>query len=126
MRKRLELLWGNPKHEEQSAYEQEDKAKVMIRVITGYRIKKGADMESILMRLRADAMQYPGFVSAENLIGRRDSSIVIVISTWNTAEDWKEWEKSKARAGLLKEARALLEDETKAAIYDIVPTRKWA
>ena len=98
----------------------------MIKVITGYRIKQGADMESILVRLRADAMQYPGFVSAENLISRRDSAVVLVISTWNTAEDWKEWEQSKARVGLLKEAQAILEDETKATIYDIAPTRKWA
>ena len=52
--------------------------------------------------------------------------IVIVISTWNTAEDWKEWGKSKDRSGLLEEVQPLLEDQTKATIPDIVPTRKWA
>ena len=96
----------------------------MIKIIIGYRVKEGANIEPILMRLRTDAMQYPGFVSAENLISRTDSSIVIIINTWNTAENWVEWEKSEVRAALHREVQPLLQDGTKATIYEVVPTTR--
>jgi len=80
-------------------------------------------MQPILLRLRSDAMQYPGFVSAENLINRRDVSIVIIISTWEKVEDWEMWENSELRLKLLREAEPVLEDKTRAASYGIMPTQ---
>lgn len=97
----------------------------MIKVIVGYRVKKGADIRPPLLKFRMDAMQYPGFVGAENLTNRRDSSIIIVISTWEGPENWIAWEKSKVRAELIKEIEPLVEDQTRVAIYDIIPTTKW-
>ena len=97
----------------------------MIKVIVGYRVKKGADIKPLLLKLRMDAMQYPGFVGAENLANRRDSSIILVISTWDRAENWIAWEKSKVGAELLKEIGPLVEDQTRVQIYDIIPTKKW-
>jgi heme-degrading monooxygenase HmoA len=98
----------------------------MIKVITGYRVKKGVDIKPLLLKLRMDAMQYPGFVGAENLTHRRDSSLVLVISTWASSENWVAWEKSKVRAELLKEVEPLVEDQTRVAIYEIIPTAKWS
>jgi len=98
----------------------------MIKVIMGYRMKKGADVKPLLLKLRMDAMQYPGFVGAENLTHRRDSSLVLVISTWERPENWVAWEKSKVRAELIKELEPLVEDQTRVAIYDIIPTAKWS
>lgn len=87
-------------------------------------MKQGADMQPVLLRLRSDAMQYPGFVSAENLINRRDVSIVIVISTWERVEDWEMWENSELRLKLLRETEPLLEDKTRATLYGIIPTQR--
>ena len=97
----------------------------MIKVIVGYRVKEGADIKPLLLKLRMNAMQYAGFVGAENLIHRRDSSLILAISTWERVENWIAWEKSKVRAELLKEVEPLVEDQTRVAIYDIIPTRKW-
>ena len=47
----------------------------MIKVVTGHKVKEGADIQPILLKLRSHAMQYPGYVSAENLLGEKDSSI---------------------------------------------------
>ena len=95
----------------------------MIKVLEGFKVKQGADMQPILLRLRSDAMQYPGFVSAENLINRRDVSIVIIISTWEKVEDWEMWENSELRLKLLREAEPVLEDKTRATSYGIMPTQ---
>ncbi len=97
----------------------------MIKVIVGYRMRKGADIRPLLLRLRVDAMQYPGFVGAENLTHRRDSSLIVVMSTWDRAENWIAWEQSKVRAELLKEVESLVEDQTRVEIYDIISTTKW-
>ncbi len=96
----------------------------MIKVITGYRVKEGADIKPLLMKSRVDAMQYPGFVGAENLASRRDSSIILVISTWERTENWIAWQKSKVKAELLEEIEPLVEDETRIEIYDVIPTTK--
>jgi len=97
----------------------------MIKVVVGHKVKKDADIQPILLKLRSHAMQYPGYVSAENLLGEKDSSLVIVISTWEKAEDWRIWEKSKIRVELYREAETLLEEEPKVTIYRIVPAQKW-
>jgi hypothetical protein len=34
----------------------------MIKVIVGYRVKKDTEIKPLLLKLRMDAMQYPGFV----------------------------------------------------------------
>jgi antibiotic biosynthesis monooxygenase (ABM) superfamily enzyme len=97
----------------------------MIKVIVGYRVKAGKDIRPILLKLRMNAMQYPGFVGAENLTHRRDPSVIVAISTWEGPENWVAWEKSKVREELVKEIEPLVEDRTRVEIYDIIPTTRW-
>ena len=97
----------------------------MIKVIVGYRVKAGKDIRPLLLKLRMNAMQYPGFVGAENLTHRRDPSVIVAISTWEGPENWVAWEKSKVREELVKEIEPLVEDRTRVEIYDIIPTRRW-
>ena len=67
-------------------------------------------------------MQYPGFISAENLVGVQDDSIVVFVSTWNAVENWIAWETSSIRTGLNRQTEELLGEETKVTIYRIAPT----
>jgi antibiotic biosynthesis monooxygenase (ABM) superfamily enzyme len=97
----------------------------MIKVIVGYRVKVGADIRPLLLKLRMNAMQYPGFVGAENLTHRRDAAIIVAISTWEGPENWIAWEKSKVREELIKEIEPMVEDQTKVELYDIIPTTRW-
>ena len=97
----------------------------MIKVIVGYRVKEGANIRPLLLKLRMDAMRYPGFVGAENLINKRDTAVIIVIYTWERAENWIAWGKSKVRAELLKDIEPLVQDKTREEIYDIIPTIQW-
>lgn len=98
----------------------------MIKVVIGHKVKKGADIQPILMKLRSHAMQYPGYVGAENLLGEQDTSIVVLISTWEKAEDWRIWEKSKIRAELYQQAETILEEEPKVTVYRVVSAQRWA
>lgn len=97
----------------------------MVKVIVGYKTKKGADIQPILLKLRSHAMQYSGFMGAENFVRGKGISIVMVVYTWQSADDWTQWEKSKIRQGLLKEAETLLEDKPRVTMYTVAPPVGW-
>jgi heme-degrading monooxygenase HmoA len=97
----------------------------MIKVIIGYKLKEGADIQPVLLKLRSHAMTYAGYVGGENLINDKDTSIVAIITTWEKADDWRSWEASKARQEIHREAEPLLAEEPRVAIYRIIPTVRW-
>jgi len=69
----------------------------MIKGVIGYKVVSYKDVEPILMKLRSYAMQFPGFVGAENLVSEEDYSVVVMISTWETMEHWRSWVEGAAR-----------------------------
>ena len=94
----------------------------MVKIIVEYKVKESKDIQPALAKLRSSSLTYPGFVSAEILRSVKDVSIMAVIQTWQKPEDWWGWETSKVRQDILQEIQALLVEEPKAAVYNIVPT----
>ena len=97
----------------------------MIKVIAGYKQKKGEDIRPLLLKLRTSAMQYQGFVSAENLFNEKDSSLIIVISTWETSEYWRLWEESIIKQAVQQQLEILLKQKPRVTVYNIMPTISW-
>jgi heme-degrading monooxygenase HmoA len=97
----------------------------MLKVIIGYKTKPGADILPMLVKLRSHAMTYPGYVGAENLMNNHDVSIVAIITTWEDAEYFKDWEKSSRRLAIINEYKDLLAEEPKVSIFRIIPTKRW-
>ena len=97
----------------------------MIKVIVGYKVKEGADIQPILVNLRTNAMTFPGFISAENLYSEIDNSIVAISMSWEKLEYWKEWESSNVRQRILQDANTLLVEEPRITIYRLIPTTGW-
>jgi len=97
----------------------------MIKGIIGYKVLSYKDVEPILMQLRSHAMQYPGFVSAENLVSEEDSSIVMIISTWETIENWRTWVRSRRTQDLFQQAQAVVAEAARVTAYRTMPTVEW-
>ena len=97
----------------------------MIKGIIGYKVLSYKDIEPILMKLRSHAMQYPGFVGAENLVSEEDLSVVIMISTWQTIGNWKTWVDSRRTQDLLKEAKSVVMGTARLTAYRSMPTVEW-
>jgi len=97
----------------------------MIKAIIGYRVRAGADVEPILLKLRSHAITYPGFVAAENLQNAKDGSIVAMVQTWDKMEDWLSWEGSTIRRSILNEAKPLLLEEPRVTVYRVMATAGW-
>jgi len=97
----------------------------VIKGIIGYKVLSYKDVEPILMRLRSYAMQYPGFVGAENLVSEEDFSVVIMITTWETIENWRAWVESKGTRDLLRQAKEVAVGTARLTAYRTMPTVEW-
>jgi heme-degrading monooxygenase HmoA len=97
----------------------------MIKGIIGYKVLSYKDVEPILMQLRSHAMQYPGFVGAENLVSEEDLSVVLMMSTWETIENWRTWVESSRTRDLLRQAKAVVMGTARVTAYRTMPTVEW-
>jgi len=78
---------------------------------------KEAVLSPLLVQMRALAMSQPGYISGETLRNTEDPEEVLVIGTWQSAENWKAWFRSSARAEIQEKIDALLETKTEYGVY---------
>ena len=99
----------------------------MIKGIVGCKVRKDKDVHPILLKLKANATQYPGFRGVENLVSEENISVVAMVSTWDKLEDWRLWGESRITQDLLREAETLLMEEPRVTTYRmILPEMTWA
>lgn len=98
----------------------------MIEVIIERQVKKGEDISPLLREIRAAAIHCPGHVAGKTLINTEDSGNIVVVSTWETLEDWKVWETSETRARLCQRIEPLLAEKPKARTYMLMATEERA
>ncbi len=96
----------------------------MIKVIMGYKLRKGVEIQALLVKLRSHALTYPGFVGGENLINEQNNRIVAMLSTWDSAEQWRLWETSTTVQEILKGINSLIIGKPRVTIYKIMPITK--
>ena len=98
----------------------------MIKVIAGFKVKRGEDIQALLLKLRSHAMTFRGYIGSENLIADKDTTIIAVANTWENVIDWKDWESSSIALGIMKEIRKALVEEPRITVYRIMPTTGWS
>jgi len=78
------------------------KGKAIVKVITERRVKKGEEEKYILLisDTHAVAKQEPSYITAEPLVSIDDPSVLLVVSTWESVDDWKAWVNSEAECKL--------------------------
>jgi len=76
-----------------------------------------ARLQHLMMQARSKAIKAKGYISGETLKALDDPSKFIVLSNWNSAEDWKNWKKDSERANLQIEMSPLLLGREKCTIY---------
>jgi heme-degrading monooxygenase HmoA len=96
----------------------------MIKGIIGYKVLDYRNIEPILMQLRSYAMQYPGFVDADFLVSEEDQAVGVMISTWETMENWRKWVGSKGTLEVLQRARTSVTGTPRITAYRTLPTEE--
>ena len=98
----------------------------MIKGIVGCKVKRDTNVEPILLKLKSHAAQYEGFKGMENLVSEENGSVVAMVSTWVTLEDWKSWAQSRITQDLLRQAQTLLTEEPRLTTYrTTMPAARW-
>jgi heme-degrading monooxygenase HmoA len=84
------------------------------RIIAEERI---SDLLPLFRRLRNLATNQPGYISGETLKKIDSPGKYLVISTWQSLDDWREWVVSRERIEVQNEIDARLVEETVYEIY---------
>lgn len=83
----------------------------MVRVIVEHRTKDKEAAErliEVIRELRNEAMKQPGYITGETLADTEDPTSILVISTWQTPEDWDAWDTSETRRRITEQMDPLL------------------
>jgi heme-degrading monooxygenase HmoA len=74
-------------------------------------------LSTLLNKLRSLTLDQPGYISGETLRRIDDIDETMVISTWQSLEDWNRWVNDPQRAEIQEEIDRLLGQETEYAMY---------
>ncbi len=84
-------------------------------------VKKGRTeaVVKLLMDVRSQALEQPGYISGETLVNHYDPCNIAVVSTWQTIDDWIRWQESDQRAAIEDQLESLQEMPANFEIYDL-------
>ena len=90
-----------------------------VKVIIDRKVKKGkeADFAKLLRELRSKAIPSSGYISGETLRASDDSHNYIVITTWQSVDNWKKWEKNPERKKIQARIEKLMARPTKTKVF---------
>jgi heme-degrading monooxygenase HmoA len=83
----------------------------MFKIVIEHRTKNRECAKTLIKdikRVRPIAAKQPGFISSNSYVDAADPCHVILITTWETRENWKTWDESAERAATRPEIENLL------------------
>lgn len=78
---------------------------------------KEGNLMPLLIQLRALATAQPGYVSGETLRNVSNPEDFLVISTWQSVDNWNAWMSSKQRSEIQQKIDAILGEKTEYNVY---------
>ena len=90
-----------------------------VRIIIDRKVKKGKEEEffDLVKELRSKAISTKGYISGETLRALSDRHNYLVVGTWQSTDDWKNWEKNPERKKIQARIEKIMERPTKTKIY---------
>jgi heme-degrading monooxygenase HmoA len=73
---------------------------------------KAREMLQLFKEMRSLATAQPGYISGETMRSNDRPDVFLVISTWESPEDWEQWLLSKERQKIQEKIDALLGGRT--------------
>jgi len=93
---------------------------VQVMIKRKWKVDKPQELLPLLDKLHMRAKEQPGYLSGETLRSIEDPEDFLVISKWETAEDWKKWLKSKERRDLQGSVDSLIGEKTFYEVYETI------
>ena len=80
--------------------------------------EKAAKLAPLIVEIRSLATMQPGYITGKTFRCLDCPGEYIVVSTWNSLDDWNNWLQSKQRMALQKQVDDLLGEVTQYRIYE--------
>ena len=80
---------------------------------------KSDQVFELLKRLRVKAISQPGYISGETLVNHYNPQHMVVISIWQSIEDWMNWQNSDERVESEAKLERFLEAPAQYEVYDL-------
>ncbi|MFH2045977.1 MAG: antibiotic biosynthesis monooxygenase [Pseudomonadota bacterium] len=92
---------------------------MLVKVCMRRRIKEGKlrDVFVLIRKIRARAMNQNGYISGETLVDYNNPQGTMVIGTWQSTEDWKNWKENPLRKEIEVQMEELLEAPTEYEVF---------
>ena len=92
-----------------------------VKVFIKRYVKKGKTEAALnlLNEIRSNALQQPGYISGETLVNHYDSCNLMVVSTWQSIDDWIRWQESDERSSKEDRLEGLQKEPANFEIYDL-------
>lgn len=90
-----------------------------VKVLIKRKVPKGKEVDLVkrITRLRTMATRQPGYISGETMRNVQDREEYLVISTWQSTEDWEAWKTNEERETIQADIDALLGETTRYEVY---------
>jgi quinol monooxygenase YgiN len=82
--------------------------------------KQVPELEALLKKLRALTLNRKGYISGRTFNRVDQPGVSLVIGTWQSADDWKEWAQSNERIDLQEKIDKLLGQPTEYEIFQSI------
>ena len=80
--------------------------------------KQIPELDALLRKMRALTLSRKGYISGESFSRVDQPGVSMVISTWQSMDDWREWTLSKERVDLQDQIDRLLGQPTQYEIFE--------
>jgi heme-degrading monooxygenase HmoA len=74
-------------------------------------------LKYLMMKVRSEAIKAKGYISGETLRAVDNPNKFLVISNWNSLEDWMKWKETPQRGLFQREIASLLLFKEKCTVY---------
>jgi len=79
-----------------------------------------SDLAPLIVKLRSLAAVQPGYITGQTFRCIDCEGEYLVISTWNSVEDWKRWLNSDVRTQLQTQVDDIIGEKTEYTLYEPV------
>ncbi|MGD8251491.1 MAG: antibiotic biosynthesis monooxygenase [Desulfobacterales bacterium] len=98
-----------------------------VEVMISRKVQQGRqarEMVPLILQLRALATVQPGYISGKTLVEADNTGELLVISTWESIETWKQWSISAERAAIEMKIEAISGQKAEYKIYEPIVFQK--
>jgi len=93
---------------------------VQVIIKRKFKVESPEELFPLLTELRIRAKDQPGYISGETLRNLDNTENYLVVSKWETVNNWKKWFNSKERRDIQGKVDSLLGEKTFYEIFEYV------